>query len=191
MKKVKILNIKKLSIFRYSIFDIRIFPKRGFSLVEMLFYVAILSIALVAVMQTIIVVTRSYGTLRTAQRIEQEAAISMERIVREVRDASGIDGVGSVLGSHPGELLLDTTDVSGTPRTVEFYLDSGKLSLKENGVVTGLLTSPKVTISNLVFREITTTNSKGVKIEMTMQAGSGPSARTETFYGTAVLRDSY
>lgn len=163
----------------------------GFSLVEMLFYVVILSLSLIAVMQTLMVLTRSYGVLRSVQRIEREASTAMERMIREIRDANDIDDAGSVLGTNPGELLLRSTDSSGTARTVEFYLDGGKVSLRENGVVSGLLTTAKATVSNLVFRKITTTNSKGVKIEMTITTGSGPSAQSENFYATAVLRDSY
>ena len=178
-------------LFRISNFEFRIFLRRGFSLIEMLFYVAILSLSLLAVTQTLLVVTRSYGTLRAAERVEQEAAGGVERILREVRDANDIDDAGSVFGAHPGKLLLQSTTVLGSPRTVEFSLDGGKLSLKENGSVTGLLTSQNTTISSLVFRKISTTRSKGVKIEMTMQSGSGPSLRTENFYTTAVLRDSY
>ena len=163
----------------------------GFSLVEMLFYVVILSLSLIAVMQTLIVLTRSYGVLRGVQRIEREASTAMERMIREIRDANDIDDAGSVLGTNPGELLLRSTDSSGTARTVEFYLDAGKVSLRENGVASGILTSAKATVSSLVFRKITTTNSKGVKIEMTITTGTGQSAHTENFYSTVVLRDSY
>src|SRR3989344_621733 len=144
---------------------------KGFSLVEMLFYVAILSLSLIAVMQTLLGVTRSYGVLKAAVRVEQEVALSMERMVREVRDANGIDDAGSVLGAHPRTLLLNSSDISGGTRTVEFSIDAGKLSLKENGVVTGLLTSTKTNISHIVFRKISTAHSQGVKIEMTMESG--------------------
>ncbi len=182
---------KKFNIFRYSKLEVRYFSHRGFSLVEMLFYVAILAISLVTVMQTLVVITRSYGILRSAQRVEQEASFSLDRMVREVRDASDVSDAESTFSVHPGKLFLTTTTSEGAARTVEFSLTAGKLSLKENGVVTGLLSSDKTSISNLVFRKITTARSKGVKIEMTMQSGTGTTTRSENFYATAVLRDSY
>ena len=163
----------------------------GFSLIEMLFYIALLSLCMLAVMRTLVAVTNSYRTFRSATHVEQEAAFGFERMVREIRDASGIDDAGSTFGSHPGKLLLSTTDVSGTARTVEFSLSSGLLKLAENRVTTGFLTSTSTTISNLVFRKITTARSKGVKIEMTMQSGTTTAFRSENFYVTAVLRDSY
>lgn len=182
---------KKLKRFRHnSVFILRN-STRGFSLVEMLLYIIILSFALLAVTQTLIVVARSYGVLRSAQRVEQEAALSLERMVREIRDGSSIDDAGSILSVHPGKLLLNSTDVSGLPQTVEFSLENGQLKFKENAVATGFLTSAKTSISNLVFRKISTARSKGVKIEMTMQSGTSTAARSENFYATAVLRDSY
>ena len=163
----------------------------GFSLVEMLFYVMLLSLCLVIVTQTLVVVTRSFGVLRTAQRIEQEASLSLERLLREIRDANGIQDAGSTFGAHPGRLYLTTTNSAGTARTVEFYLSNGQLLLREDGSATGALTSANVTISNLIFRKISTVRSKGVKIEMRLQSGTGQNARSEDFYTTAVLRDSY
>ncbi len=197
MKKITNNNLSSLNfrcgisnLFRISDFGFRV-CQRGFSLVEMLFYVVILSFALLAILQTLIVITRSYGILKSVQSIEQESALSLERLVREVRNASAIDDAGSTFGTTPGKLLLNSTDISGATRTVEFSVVAEKLSLKENGVVTGVLTSSSTAVTNLVFRKITTTRSKGVKIEMTLTSGSGPSSRTENFYTTAVLRDSY
>lgn len=164
---------------------------QGVSLVEMLFYVAILSFALLAAMQTLIVVTRSYKTLQNAERVEQEATISLEMLVREIRDANGIDDAGSVFTTHPGKLLLQSTTASGTPKTVEFSLESGQLKLKENGATVGFLTSPQTNISNLVFRKITTARSQGVKVELTMRSGTTTALRVENFYVTAVLHNSY
>lgn len=164
---------------------------RGFSLLETLFYVAILALSLLAVMQTLAVVTRSYAVFRAAGRIERDAALSLERMMREIRDANDIAAAGSAFGAHPGRLLLNTTTAAGAARAVEFYVNSGALSLKEDGVISGPLTSGNTTVSNLVFRNIATARSKGVKIEMTISSGSGAAARSENFYATAVLRNSY
>lgn len=182
---------RKLKTLRHnSVFSIHN-SARGFSLVEILFYVALFSLALVAALHALIVITRSHATLRAAAHIEQESAAALQRMLREIRDANNAGAAGSVFGAHPGRLLLNTTATTGGARTVLFYLDSGKLALKEDGALTGFLTSSTTNVSNLVFRSITTARSEGVKIELTMQSGTGPAARSENFYVTAVLRDSY
>ncbi len=168
-----------------------ILHKHGFSLVEMLFYIALFSISLIAVMQTLSVMVLSYGAFRASQHIQQDAAFSMERLIREIRDARSIADSESVFLQSPGRLFLNSTTVSGAVRSVEVYLEDGRLSLREDGAITGFLTSDTTTISNLVFRKITTPRSLGVKIEMRIEAGSGASGRSEDFYSTAVLRDSH
>ncbi len=185
MKRNQQLNTEYLNAKRSTL-------NAGFSLVEILFYVVILSFALLAVTQTLMVITRSYGILKSVQSIEQEAAFSLERLMREVRNANAIDDAGSILGTTPGKLFLNSTEMSsGAPTTVEFSVVNGNLSLKENGVVTGTLTSSATAVTALVFRKINTARSQGVKIEMTLTSGTGTAARTENFYATAVLRDSY
>ena len=164
---------------------------RGFSLVETFLYAAILSIVLLVVAETLIAVIRSSGSLRTAQRIERDAGFALERMVREIRDAKSVDVAGSTLGTHPGILALNTTTVSGGTRAVLFYLENDVVYLKEDGVVVGPLSSAQTSASNLVFRRIPTGRSEGVKIELTLTSGAGSVARSENFYATAVLRDSY
>lgn len=164
---------------------------KGFSLVETLLYTAVLSLVLLVVAETTIAVIRSTRTLRVAWRIERDAGFALERMVREIRDAESVNLGQSVLGAHPGALALNTTNTSGEARAVLFSLTNGALYLTEDGVVVGPLSSEEVTVSNLIFRHILTGHSEGVKIELALSSGSGGALRTENFYATAVLRDSY
>lgn len=162
----------------------------GFSLIEMLFYVALLSLALVGLFETLIAITRSYGSLKNTMTIEREASTLLERILRESRNANEID-TSSILSVNPGKLILSTTSATGTPRTVEFSMNDGKLVYKENGNLIGNLTSGRTLVTNLIFKGIATGRSSGVKVDMTIESGSGQTKKTENFYATAVLRDSY
>lgn len=182
-------NLKRL--LPNSVFMLPYSPQRGFSLLETLFYVALLALSLFVVMQTLLVLTRSYATFRAVGRIERDSALSLGRLVRETRDANNIADAGSVFGAHPGRLRLDTTTAAGAALTVEFSVNGGALLMTENGVALGALTSSTTNVSNLVFRKITTARSQGVKIEMTLSSGSGAAARSENFFVTAALRNSY
>lgn len=164
---------------------------RGFSLVETLFYTVILSLSLVAVTQTLIVTVRSYGALRAKEAIETDAAAALARMMREIRNAKSVSVPGSTLGSSPGALLLNTTTDTGDARAVRFSAENGKVVLAENGVPAGALTGGKSTLVNLIFRRIATPHSEGVKIELALRSGSGIASTSESFYATAVLRDSY
>jgi Tfp pilus assembly protein PilW len=163
---------------------------RGFSLAELLIYVALLSITFLAVVNVLVSLTRSYANLRSAFALQQSVISVFERVSREVRDARGIAG-GSILGTSPGKLVLDTTDALGASRTVEIYGENGVVNLRENGVLTGPLSVPQATVTSLVFYSITTPVSRAVRTELELQSGTSTAFRREKFYNTAVLRGSY
>lgn len=165
--------------------------RNGFTLIEAVIYVAILAVAFTIVVGSLIRMTSAYGRLRDAQNIQNAAITALDRMTRELRDAESIVLASSSFGSHPGRLTLQTTDASSTPRTVEFYMDGNVLKMKENGVDQGPIMRPNVVLSSLIFRHATTTVSDAVKVELTFVAGTSTSVRTENFYTTVILRNSY
>ncbi len=163
----------------------------GFSLVETIIYIGLLILIIVAVVNMLIGMSKAYGFMRLSTQIQTSAIDSLDRVVREIRNAKSVDTAGSTLGTSPGVLTLNSTDDTGSAVTYQFLVSGGVLRIKQNGVDQGPLTLPNVTVSNLVFQRMATGVSQAVKIEMTLVAGSGSMTRTAKFYGTAILRDSY
>lgn len=157
----------------------------------MVIYTALLVVILVLIVNFIISFGRAYNVLRTTIHINNSATVSFERMIREIRQANDVDTGASTLGVHPGHLVLSTTDTSSNPVTLEFYINGGVLTVKEDGVDVGTLTRTDVTIESLVFRNISNGTSEAVKIEMTLESEVASSTRVKNFYGSAVLRDSY
>jgi len=164
------------------------FKRRGFSLVEMLIYISILVLMLSVIMNIIVSVIRSERVIKANRNVEGSATVSIERLAREVRLAESIDTSLSVLDSNPGKLVLEGVDVSGNPRTVEFYLVSGVLMISENGVVLGALSQSNAKVSNLIFYLFSGPNSEGIRTEITIESGTGTHYRSNKFYTSAVLR---
>ena len=160
-------------------------------MIEMLIYTAILVILAMVVVNVFLGLRRSTTALSATQVIESSAIISLERMTREIRDATSVDTGLSTLGTSPGVLQLNTTDAGGTPTTVQFYVSGRALRIKEAGTDIGPLTATTTRITNLVFRKITTAQSQAVKIEMTLESGTSTSYRQKKFYSTVVLRGSY
>jgi hypothetical protein len=89
-------------------------------------------------------------------------------------------------------LKLNTTTSGGTAKTVQFSLSSGVLKLTDSTDGTARdITGSKISITSLIFREITTTNGSAVRIEITIQSTRSGSAKTITLYDTVALRGSY
>lgn len=159
---------------------------KGFSLIEMIVYVSILSVIFVIVVNTLLIVSRSYSSIKISLDINNSATVSVERMIREIRKANSVNLAQSTLDSNPGRLVLNTTDDAGLPLIVDFYLEDDTLKLKEGGVFSGDLTDG-VDVTNLVFRSISNGTSEAIKIEMELSNGS----KNKIFYNTAVLRGSY
>lgn len=163
----------------------------GFTLVETIIYVAAFAVLSTAALQATIVVMKSFYTLRLNQSVNVSATVALERMSREIRNAYDIDTAQSTLGSSPGRLTINTKDGAGANITIEFYVDSAsKLNMKVDGVDNGPLVTKTVTVTNLVFRQITTTYSKAIKIEMTLHDSRGAATQTSKYYDTIVLRGS-
>lgn len=174
-----------------SVFSVRK-TTTGFTLIETIIYICIFALILIALVQTIISVNKSYGAIKSNQALEMSASDSLNRMSRDIRNATSIVMASSSFNSHPGRLTLNSKDGSGVVRTVEYYIDGSKmLQIIENGVSGGKLTSSSTPVSNLVFRLIDTGNSSAIKIDLSLQVQKNKATTTESFSATYVLRGSY
>lgn len=162
-------------------------------MIEIIIYTAILAVIFILVVNSLSVAMKAFNQGRVAVKINNSAETAIERMAREIRFAFDIDA-SSLFGSSPGRLVLNTYDLGSpeTPTTIEFYLDSGKLMIKEGILDAEQLTSSDLDVTNLIFRQITTPlMSRAVKIEMTIRGSSGNYQKTEDFHDTIILRGSY
>jgi len=160
----------------------------GFSLVEMIIYILILVSLLVVIMNITVSIVRSQRAVKASRNVENSAMISLERITREVRQMNDVSSTLSVFDTNPGTLVLNSTDIGGNPRTVEFYVASSTIFMKENGVVSGALSQSDAVITNLIFRHFSNASVDGIRIEMTIESGTSTYYRVGDFYSSAILR---
>ena len=166
--------------------------QKGFNLIEIIIYTAILSFIFAAVFNSVIMMMKSFNYARLKIRINNSSQASMERMVREIRLAYDIDST-SEFNTNPGRLKLKTFDSLGAPATIEFYQDNGNLVVSENGAVAVSLNSSGIQVTNLIFKTAHSvmSPSKSVKIELELTGTQGGYTRAEKFYDTIILRGSY
>lgn len=156
----------------------------GYALIELLFYISIFAILVLVVINSMIVMTKSFReTTIHAQFISTGSII--ERISREIRQANGINSISA------SNLTLNSTDEGGVPKTIQITLSGSNINFLENGVSTGNLNSSNIAVSSLVFTEITTATGKAVKVFLTINSTQDPLSRNIDFYNTVVLRGDY
>ncbi len=160
--------------------------RRGYTTTELLVYLTLFVVLSFAVVQTIVVLARSYGTIRTNASVTTGAQDMLERVVREIRASAAFDEAGSVFNSSPGKLLVRNAATS-----TEFSLVAGAISMKENGVIVGQLSSQNLVVDSLVFRKASSTKSVSVQVQFSLYDARAASSTRQTFFGTGLLRGGY
>jgi hypothetical protein len=163
---------------------------KGFTLVEVLVYIAVFTLISFALVQTTISVNKAYLSIKSNQMLEISASDSLNRISNDIRNVRSIlIDSSSIFDVSPGRLTLSVKDNLGKDKIVEYYVDGfNMLQVKENGMSVGKLTSSLTPVSNLVFKKIDTGSSSAIKIDMTLQAFKSGVTTTESFYSTYILR---
>ena len=165
--------------------------RKGFTLIEMVIYIAFVSTFSVLALNGVLLATKVFSDFRITRNLNNTAEVILDRVVREVRQAYDVDQVESSFGAHPGKLTLKTIDPSDIDTTIEFYLDNGNVKVKEGGVDSGFLGSRDVMVDIFVFDLITNSNTKAVRTRLQLTAQRGSLQKIKTFYATTILRGSY
>lgn len=147
----------------------------GFTLVEILVYLALFAIISLVVLNSLGATGRVLSSLRSTRGTTDATLLAFDRMTRSIQAATSITVGSSTLGTSPGRLVLDT----GT----QIFLSGTTLMIQESTGAAAPLAPPSVSFSSLIFRKIQTAGSQGVKIEATVGG--------KNMYSTAVLRGSY
>lgn len=169
----------------------RIKKNKGYSVIEIIIYLAIFAFLSVTVINSFIVVLGSFNITRTNRDLLESGSTAMERISKEIRQAYDVDTVNSIFLSTPGSLQLNSTNSSGTASVIKFSVSSNALNMYQDGVLVGNLLGQNISPTNLVFRRIVTTNGEAIKIELTLQDTRNKDHPSASFYDTVILRGEY
>lgn len=158
--------------------------KKGFTLVEVLVYLAILLVASSAAVSVLLSLRFVLERNRVERALADTATSLLERLVREVRDAERVSTIGSGL-----------LELTRSPTTTRFYQSGGDVIVKtEVGGVTVseyALDSAHTEISNLTFASYTVGTTTMVRAVFAATITGVYASTTENFSTAAVLRGSY
>lgn len=163
--------------------------QNGFSVAEIIIYLAIFTMVSILVINSFITITKSFSITHTNRDLLESGITSMERISREIRQASSIDLIESDLSG--GVLQLNSTDKDNNPIIIKFSKESLILNLYQDDILSGNLLGQNIEIDNLIFRRIVTTESEAIKIEMTIHDTNSKTNKSANFYNTIILRGGY
>ncbi|MEI8339121.1 MAG: type II secretion system protein [bacterium] len=183
--KLKANNWKKVMVNQINInTDQRQKSTAGFTLIEMLVYLAIFIVLVMAITSSLVYLSKSYQELAQRKNLTNSAVSVLNRISFETRQASSINIANSVFGTSSSRLYLDSKNTDGSNTNYDFYLDSSVLKLKKDGVDQGALTLPGVAVNSFEIYRPVGTSTNAVTVKMSLTSGT----KTGDFGTTAVIR---
>lgn len=171
--------------------------KRGTSIIEVVIYLAVLIVMVVAIVVGIIQMSQVFNKTRNERKVATVGENVLDRMLREVKLGGSIIGIacsGQPCVDINGLPAFDSPLSSLTERRITI---SGNKLVLTSGGTTEDLTPPDVTITNFSVAQFAslyldkTSVSQGIRIKFTVSAGSGKYAASHDYVGAAVMRHSY
>jgi len=166
-----------------------ILKKPGFTLVEVLLYLALLSIV-IGVVASFVTVTLNFKARTYAiSEVEQCGNQIILMISRSIRNGTAINSPS--IGTSSSSLSINTTTPVNNP--TQFILSGTTLNMQEGATPAFALTPATIRVTSLTFTNVARPGTNGtIRIQMTLSF-SNPNNRQEsnysqTFYGTADIR---
>jgi type II secretory pathway pseudopilin PulG len=164
----------------------RLQKQKGYTLIEIIVYLAIFTATSILVINSFVLVISSFNMTRINRDILEAGSNVMERISREIRQATAVDIAGSTFGTSPGVLSLTTGSTIDN-----FMVSSGSVAFYKSGSIVDSLFGTNITVTSLIFRHIVTAEGEAVKIELTLQDTRGAVSKSVNFYNTIIVRGGY
>lgn len=121
--------------------------KKGFTLIELIFYIGLFSVFFVSLFLVLNIFYENKNKNATIIEVEQQGLFISQIISQEIRNSQSI--ISPIIGNNSSSLSLQSFNVLRSP--IIFYLDAGTVMLSEDGDIIDNLNSDRVIISNLNF----------------------------------------
>lgn len=131
--------------------------KKGFTLIEMLMYVAIMIVVGSVLVVFIPQVTRQNAYMQAKSEVLDNATSIMATMEKEIKHSVSVYIPTTVFDTSPGQLSLETrfNTISTEESTfVDFYVDDDRLYIKREEQSAQLLLSDKIKIDSLIFTNL-------------------------------------
>lgn len=162
---------------------------RGFTLVEMLVYIGIMTVILLALSYVMVNVYGFYSSMLTAARADRAAGTLVQVLATEMRAGAAIDQSESIFNTPHGQVTIqDDSGLEEDEKT--FLLEDDRVVMSIDDVET-FMTPEDILVSKFLFTQIVTPNSYAVRYEIDLTYSERGRLVTKTYPGLVILRRSY
>ena len=163
--------------------------EKGFTLIEILLSISLISILLFSVSGFLTLMFSSRAKSQTLMEVEENGIQIMQILTQTIRNADAI--TAPLAGASATTLTLALSDVLVNPTV--FTFSNNRLRMNESVWTPNFLSSTHVRVTDLSFQNVSRTATPGIiRIQFTLTAinsgGRNEYDYSKTFYGTASLR---
>ncbi|MBU1132013.1 prepilin-type N-terminal cleavage/methylation domain-containing protein [Patescibacteria group bacterium] len=142
--------------------------EKGFTLIETIIYIAIISIAMVSFISFSLSVSEARNKTYTVEEVQSNARVSLQFITQRIMAAAAVNVGASTFGTDPGVLSLAMADAAKNPTIISLNNDDGTLQIKEGLSAAIPITSDRIKVTNLVFTNLTSASYReNIRVQFT------------------------
>lgn len=164
--------------------------QEGFTIVELLIYIAGMIILLTVIFGFIVQLYRLYQEITLPPRADRVGLITVDRIIKDIRSGQNIDLAGSDMGVADGAILINSLE-SGVSVEKFYYLDSGRIAYQEDDGDVDYLSPSDLNVTNFRFDQLLTGVSQGIRVDLEITYTSRDGVSTKEYNGFSIMRQSY
>jgi Tfp pilus assembly protein PilW len=161
--------------------------RKGFTLIELILYIGLTSIIVVAVLNVMMTVVGTREKTQVMSFVQQELRFTMDRIEAAVRDAINIDTGNSTFANDHGVLSLAMSGVSVHPTTFA-WSGSGVRVQEGTGNYTAL-TSSGIIVEMVRFTNLSAGGTHGT-VKIKLHATDAVAGSADKTYADAMTLES-
>lgn len=163
--------------------------KKAFTLVEVILYMSLTSVLVLMVAMLWVTASDTRDRSEAMSIVNTEATSIISQITQIIRNANSVNS--PLAGNNGNTLTLAVPTGANSPTVIA--LSGNNITITEGSNPSHTLNTNRVSISSLVFRNVTGNFSSGsVRVEMTITylntTGKQSLNYSQTFYATATLR---
>ena len=155
---------------------------KGFTLIELILYVALVTIILSALVPFAWNMVQTGVKSAVQQEVNANSRYISERIKYEIRNATGINSVAATT------ISLSTSNAGTNPTIID--LTGGNIRIKQGGGATVNLNSTNTVINSLTFTNYTSSDNKTKHIQFTMTVAASFAAARQEYQDSIVVEGS-
>ncbi|MEA3357729.1 MAG: prepilin-type N-terminal cleavage/methylation domain-containing protein [Patescibacteria group bacterium] len=163
--------------------------EKGFTLVEMMLYIAIATVILGSVSALLLMLFSTRVKNETILEVEYQGAQVMELITQTIRNAESVNT--PTQGTSETSISLETLDAGTNPTIFDAF--ENRVRIKKGADPQIFITSDQVTITNLSFHNLSHTDTPGIiRVQFTLShinvEGRNEYDYSQNFYGSANIK---